>query len=343
MTRSEVADRFLTALAALELCADAAHVQPLLIVVDDAHWLDTPTVEALAFIARRIDSEPIVLLVAVRAGYPTQLSSAQLPQLDLLALDAVASAALLHRQNPVLARQLRDRILNAAAGNPLALVELPAALLSLADEGLAADPLPLTERLQSAFTARFADLPVATSLLLLVAAANDADSIAEALRATSRLTEGEVSTECLEPAAAAGLILLDVNRVRFRHPLVRSGVYQTATLSERRRVHLALADTLVGSADRRAWHLAASTVAPGDAIAEEIIHAAKRAEARGGTAVAVDAFARSAELSVDPRPPRPATAARRGPRPADRRDGPICRAARRRRDQSTQPLRTSPS
>ena len=300
MTRSEVADRFLTALAALELFANAAHEQPLLVVVEDAHWLDAPTVEALGFIARRIGSEPIILLAAARNGYPNPLTDAHLPQLELPALDAAASAALLDRRSPDLMPRVRDRILTAAAGNPLALVELPTGLPSPPDASVTPEQLPLSERLQRAFTARVADLPVATRLLLLVAAANDTDSIAEALRAVSALRTGEVSTECLEPAAAAGLVLLDLNGLRFRHPLVRSAVYQTAALSERRRVHHALADTLVGYPDRRAWHLAASAVAPEESIAEEIMHAAQRAEARGGMAVAVDAFARSAQLSVDP-------------------------------------------
>ena len=299
MTRSEVADRFLTALAALELFANAAHEQPLLVVVEDAHWLDAPTVEALGFIARRIGSEPIILLAAARNGYPNPLTDAHLPQLELplwtrrppppcwtdearphapgprphphrSGRQSVGARRTTHRA-AVAARRKRHARATAPLRTPAASIHRPVA-----------------------------DLPVATRLLLLVAAANDTDSIAEALRAVSALRTGEVSTECLEPAAAAGLVLLDLNGLRFRHPLVRSAVYQTAALSERRRVHHALADTLVGYPDRRAWHLAASAVAPEESIAEEIMHAAQRAEARGGMAVAVDAFARSAQLSVDP-------------------------------------------
>ena len=299
MRDGEVADRFLTALAALELLADAAHLQPQLVVIDDAQWLDTPTVEALGFIARRIDAEPIIMLIAVRAGHPTTLTGTHLPQIDLAPLDAASCSVLLDQNSPVLAPGARGRILAAAAGNPLALVELPTGLHSPGIAGQFAEHLPLTERLQSAFTARFTELPEATRLLLLVAAANDDDSLAQALRAAATLVDIAVSTETLEPAVAAGLIRIDLTTVRFRHPLVRSAVYQTATLTDRRRVHGALADALAAHPDRRAWQLAASAIAPDQAIADEIFHAAKRAETQGGLTVAIDAFARSAELSAD--------------------------------------------
>ena len=299
MLGSGVADRFLTALAALELLADAAHVRPQLVVIDDAQWLDTPTVDALGFIARRIDAEPIVMLIAIRTGHPTVLTGTHLPALDLAPLDANSCSVLLDRINPVLNPRARGRILAAAAGNPLALVELPVGLHSAAAVGQFAERLSLTERLQNAFTARLTELPGATRLLLLVAAANDGDSLAESLLAASTLVEVGVSTDTFEPAVAAGLIRIDLTRVRFRHPLVRSAIYQSATLTDRRLVHGALADALRAHPDRRAWQLAALAIAPDQAIADEIAQAARRAEAQGGLAVAIDAFARSAELSVD--------------------------------------------
>ena len=227
------------------------------------------------------------------------LTGTHLPQVDLAPLDADSCSVLLDRHNPALAPRARGRILAAAAGNPLALVELPSALHSPGSDGQFAEHLPLTERLQSAFTARFADLPDATRLLLLVAAANDDDSPAEALLAASGLVDVAISTETFEHAVAAGLIRIDLTHVRFRHPLVRSAVYQTATLTDRRRVHGALADAVGAHPDRRAWQLAASAIAPDQAIADEISQAAKRAEAQGGLTVAIDAFARSAELSAD--------------------------------------------
>ena len=168
----QVADRFLTALAALELLADAAHLQPLAVLVDDTQWLDTPTVDALGFIARRIASEPIVMLMAVRGGQSTVLAAAHLPHLDLMPLDADSCSAPLDRHSPTLESRTRSRILAAAAGNPLALVELPLAAPAVAGDRRLADDLPLTERLQMAFSARFADLPAASRLVLLVTAAN---------------------------------------------------------------------------------------------------------------------------------------------------------------------------
>ncbi len=298
MMENEVTDRFLIALAALELLADAAHEQPQLILVDDAQWLDAATLEALGFVARRIASEPITMLVAIRAGHSTVLTAARHPQLELAPLDVASCAALLDRLSPALPSRARGRILAAAAGNPLALVELEAGLRWPAANDEFAEQLPLTERLQHAFAARFADLPGATKVLVLVAAANDDPSLAETLLAGSVLLDA-ASTDSFEPAVAAGLVRMDLKRVQFRHPLVRSAVYQTATLTERRQIHGAIATALDAQPDRRAWHLAASAIAPDEAVAEALAQAAQRAEAKGGLTVAIDALARSAELCAD--------------------------------------------
>jgi DNA-binding CsgD family transcriptional regulator len=299
MLDRQVPDRFLTALAALELLADAAHDQPQLVIIDDAQWLDTPTVEALGFIARRIEAEPIIILIGLRAGHPTTLTGTHFPQIDLRPLDPGSCATLLDRNNPVLSPRARDRILSAAAGNPLALVELPAGLQA-GDGNQFAQHLPLTERLRRTFTARLDDLPGATRLTMLVAAANDNGSLAEVLLAASGLVDTAVSTETLEPAVAAALIRMNLSHIHFRHPLVRSAIYQAATLTDRRRVHGALAAILMAHPDRRAWQLAASAIAPDQEIADEIAQAAGRAEARDGLTTAMDAYARSAELSADP-------------------------------------------
>ena len=299
MSDSVVPDRFLTALAALELIADSAHVRPQLVIIDDAQWLDTPTVEALGFIARRISAEPIDILIAVRAGHPTALSGTRFGQIDLAPLDSDACSTLLDRNNPVLSPRTRSRILAAAAGNPLALVELPSGLASASADRFI-EHLPLTERLQNTFTARFTDLPEQARLALLVAAANDNESLAEVLAAVSELINTTASTLTLEPAVTAGLVRMNLSRLQFRHPLVRSAIYQTATLTDRRQVHGALAATLGAHPDRRAWQLAASAIAPNQGIADEIAATAGRAESQGGLTVAIDALARSAELSDDP-------------------------------------------
>ncbi len=299
MRDSQVPDRFLTALAALELLADAAHDQPQVVIIDDAQWLDTPTIEALGFIARRIATEPIIVLIGIRAGHSTTLTGAHFPQIDLSPLDPGSCSTLLDRNNPLLSPRARGRILSVAASNPLALVELSTGLES-GDGNHFAQHLPMTERLQRTFTARFDDLPGATRLALLVAAANDNGSLAEVLLAASGLVDATVSTETLEPAASAGLIRMNLTHIYFRHPLVRSAIYQTATLTDRRRAHGALADALGAHPDRRAWQLAASAIAPDQGIADEIAQAAQRAEARGGLTAAIDAFTRSADLSVNP-------------------------------------------
>lgn len=299
MLDSHVPHRFLTALAALELLADAALTQPQVVMIDDAQWLDTPTVEVLCFIGRRVEAEPIIVLIGVRSGHPSALlTAAHFPQIDLSPLDPVSCSALVDRNNPLLSPRTRGRILSAAAGNPLALVEL-ATGLEPGDASRYSEHLPLTERLHSTFIARFADLPESTRLLLLVAAANDSESLDEVLQTAAGLIGTTASTETLEPAVAAGLIQMNLTHLQFRHPLVRSAVYQTSTLTDRRRVHGALAATLATHPDRRAWQLAASAIAPDQEIAEEIAQAAQRAESQGGLTAAIAAFVRSAELSAD--------------------------------------------
>lgn len=292
-------DRFLTALATLELLVEAAEQRPLLVLVEDAHWLDVATVDALTFIARRIESERIVIIVALRSGYPSPLYAAQLPELTLGPLDPTSAAELVDRRNPDLPSRTRRRVLADAEGNPLALVELPIVLQSSQANGRRRAELPLTTRLEQAFAARLAGLPDATHLTLLVAAAGSGDTLGEILTAAGELGGAAASsTDSLEPAIATGLVTLDLLDVRFRHPLVTSAVYQRASLSERRRIHAALADA-VADPDRRAWHLSASAIGADEQIATQVELAATRSEARGGLAAAVDGFARAAELSPE--------------------------------------------
>ncbi len=298
------ADRFLTALAALELLTDAAHEKPQIVVVDDAQWLDTTTLDALGFIARRIAVEPLVMMIAVREGHLTpltELTGTHLRHIAVGPLDEGSALALLDTVGRELARPARDRVLSAAQGNPLALTELPAGLQSGGVETQFTQHLPLTERLRRAFTARLTDLPGPTQRLLLLAAADDGTSLAEILAAAAELGETAVSTATLEEAVAAGLIRMDLAEVRFRHPLMRSAIYQASTLTDRRRAHSALAAELRHQPDRRAWHLAASALAPDEDVANEIGEAAERAQAQGALTVAIAALARSAELTADAR------------------------------------------
>jgi predicted ATPase len=179
-------DIFLTALAALNLVADKAAEAPLLLVIEDAHWLDAASLDVLAFMARRVEMEPIVLLFAARDGLATQLDEAGLPELRLEPLDDASANALLDARSPELTSELRRRVLNEAGGNPLALVELPRALDSKdLGEVPATAPLPITERLERAFAGRVSELPTATRSLLLAAALDEGAGLSDILAAAS--------------------------------------------------------------------------------------------------------------------------------------------------------------
>ncbi|CAA9219068.1 MAG: hypothetical protein AVDCRST_MAG04-532 [uncultured Acetobacteraceae bacterium] len=301
MVAAEAPDRFLIALALLELLSDVAERAPLLVVAEDAQWLDRSTIGALAFVARRVEHEPIVVVAASRDEAEGLFDGAGLPELRLGGLDEVTAGALLDTCGRQLAPTVRKQLLEQAGGNPLALVELP--ILLGADElggrSLLPAPLPLTERLERAFAAQASGLPVKTQTLLLIGAAADGGVLAELLLAASALEGGEVTPDTLAPAVAAGLVHLDGARLRFRHPLVRSAVYQSADGARRRASHAALAEVLSGQPDRRAWHAAAATLGPDEEVAAELEQLASRAERRGATIVAVAALERAAALSDD--------------------------------------------
>jgi DNA-binding CsgD family transcriptional regulator len=296
-------DLFLIALAALELLADTAARAPLLLIVEDAQWLDHPTGDVLAFVARRLESEPIVLLAAVREGYVSALGEAGLPELGLEGLAAAPAGALLAANAPALAPQVRARLLGEAAGNPLALMELPVALPS--DQlggGALPEWLPLTARLERAFAARVSELPAMTRWLLLVAAVDHDGALGEVLAAAAVLDRADAAEEleALTPAVDAGLVEVDELGLRFRHPLVRSAIHQAASFPERHAAHAALAQVLADQPDRRAWHRAASSLGPDEEVAAELEALAARAQHRGALGVAAAALERAARLSADP-------------------------------------------
>jgi DNA-binding CsgD family transcriptional regulator len=287
---------YLVGLAALTLLADVAAVKPVLVVAEDVHWLDRASADALAFVARRIEAEPIVLIATLRDGAESPLTSAGLSPMPLDRLPGDVAAGLLDSVAPRLDPVLRARLLAEAAGHPLALTELPSAVADL--DGL--DPvLPLTERLERAFTARVTTLPAPTRTALLVAAVNETTSIAETLVATASILGGPAEPEILAPAVDARLIELAAGAVTFRHPLMRSAIPAAAALAERRQAHLALAEALRAQPDRRAWHQAAATAAPDEAVAAELERAADRARHRGGAAAAIAALEQAARLSED--------------------------------------------
>lgn len=257
---------FLIALATLELLSSAAERTPLLVLAEDAQWLDGSTVDALAFVARRLESEPIVLLLAIREGVASALAETGLPDLQLEGLDDAAASALLDARAPELAPAVRERLLEEAAGVPLALLELPTALK--AEQLGGAEPLPpwlpLTIRLERIFGERVSHLPEPTRALLLTAAL-DTGEFAEALQAATLLVGAPVSEEALEPAVAAGLAQVEDHLIRFRHPPVRSAIAQTAGGARLRAAHEALASALapiriVASGIARRWWLDTMTL-----------------------------------------------------------------------------------
>src|SRR4051794_17290016 len=300
LSSGDAPDRFLVALAALTLLADVATEQPLLCIVDDAQWLDSATSQVLGFVPPRLLAESGALVFAVRdPAEPRELVG--LPERPLGGLADEGARALLATVIPGrIDERVRDRIVAETRGNPLALLELPRGLSTAqlaGGFGLPA-PLPLTGRIEESFQRRLEALPLESQLLLVVAAAEPLGDPALMWGAASRLG---VTGMALEPAARAEMVEIGA-QVRFRHPLVRSAVYRSASDSERRRVHRALADVTDGTVDpdRRAWHRAQAARGPDEAIAAELEQSAGRAQGRGGLAAAAAFLGRAADLTIDP-------------------------------------------
>ena len=306
-------DRFLVGLAVLSLLSDAAEDRPLVCVVDDAQWLDGASAQALAFVARRLGAESVGLVFAVRHP-PGEQHLQGLAELVVGGLDDADAQALLEAvvAGPLDVR-VRERIVSETRGNPLALLELPRGRTpaELAGGfGLNGGPA-LPGRIEERFQERLTELPPATRLLLLVAAAEPVGDPLLVWRAAAVLG---IEAGASAPAADAGLIEFGA-QVRFRHPLVRSAVYGAAAPEDRRRVHQALAEATDGDVDpdRRAWHRAQATSGLDEDVAAELERSAGRARARGGLAAGAAFHERAAELTPDPaRRARRALAAAQG-------------------------------
>jgi DNA-binding CsgD family transcriptional regulator len=298
LTHEVAPELFRIAMAALDLVAEVASDAPVLLIAEDVQWLDRPTADVLAFLARRIEADPIILLAATRDGYPSALADADLPELRLAGLDDAASAALLDDTAPELPLATRTRVLQEAAGNPLALLELPAVVGAREEDQWVLGGLPLTERLERAFAGRVAELPEATRLVLLVAALSDGDDLGEILEAAGAVAGAALDLDVVMPAAEAGVVDVDLQKLRFRHPLMRSAIAQHAGIADRRRVHEGLAAVLGAHPDRRAWHRAALLTGEHEDVALELEETGSRARQRGAVAVAVSAMRRAATLGV---------------------------------------------
>lgn len=294
-------DRFLVGLAVLSLLSEVAEERPLICVVDDAHWLDQASAQTLAFVAGRLVAEPVAMVFAVRESRQ-QPALAGLPELRVSGLRNGEAAALLDSAvTGPLEPRIRDRILAESRGNPLALIELPRGL-SAAELAFGGDSsvigMPLAHRLEERFLHQLEPLPQQSRQLLLTAAAEPVGDVWLLWRAAERLG---IPTDAALTAEAAGLIDFH-DKVRFRHPLVRSAVYRSATSTQRQEVHGALADVTDPDRDpdRRAWHRARATVGPDEAVAAELERSAGRAMSRGGIAAAASFLERSAALTPDP-------------------------------------------
>jgi DNA-binding CsgD family transcriptional regulator/tetratricopeptide (TPR) repeat protein len=286
------------AMAALDLISEVATDGPVVLIIEDAHWLDRSSADVIAFIGRRIESDPVVLLAAARDGYPAALADAGLPEHRITGLDGATSGALLDAVAPRLPLAKRSQVLREAAGNPLALLELPAVIGQTDDRHSPAGGAPLTERLERAFAGRVADLPDATRLALLAAALGDEDAVDQVLEAASTVAGAPVDLDALEPAVEAALIDFDINCIAFRHPLIRSAVRQNAGVPQRRRVHEALAATLGADPDRRVWHRAALVSGTDEELAQELEEAGTRARRQGAIDAALSALRRAVQLSA---------------------------------------------
>ncbi len=289
-------DPFTTCAATLSLLAAAAEDGPVLVVVDDAHWLDHSSAQALLFAARRLDAEGIVVLVATRDGEATPFDGAGLHELLLSGLDHDSAALVLNTSaDTAIEPEVAERLISATGGNPLALLEAPV-LLSAGQLGGVEhldEPLPTSEGLEQAFLRRVRQLPDETQRGLLVAATSgsmDFDSISAAISGAG------VDPAALDAAERAGLVVVEGNRFDFQHPLLRSAVYHSAPAAMRRAAHEAVAKGL--GSDRRAWHLAAAAPAPDAAVAAELKATAQAARARGGHAEAAAALEQAARLTV---------------------------------------------
>ncbi|MGH3623752.1 MAG: ATP-binding protein, partial [Sciscionella sp.] len=294
-------DRFLVGLAVLTLLADLAEERPLLCLVDDAHWLDRASADALLFAARRLEAEGIALFLAARDLHAPPFPAPGLAELQLSSLDGDSASAILMDHASDLPRYVRDQIISEAGGNPLALQELPVAQREGQIPAYAYNlaTLPMTKRIQQTFADRISNLPERTQTLLLIAATDDTGDPAVTLKVAERFGS---AIEDLEPAEEKRLMRFADGRLTFRHPLIRAAAYQGAPLGLRLTVHRALADVLDGrtNADRRAWHLAAASTGPDEHVATALEESAEHARLRGGYVAVAAAYERAAVLSPDP-------------------------------------------
>ncbi len=286
-------DRFAVGAATLSLLSSWAEDGPGLLLIDDAHLLDSASADALRFAIRRLVADPIAVILTAREGEPSLLDGADLRVLRLAGLERSDATLLLHGLE--VRGESVERLYRATGGNPLALIELaPAAERLLTAPGDA--PIPISTTIAEAFVRRIEALGEATRRTLLVAAASDSREISVIAAAAARCG---LSVEDLAAAEDAGLLTLGQGELEFSHPMARSAVYGAATGRERREAHAALAATLPdGEVERRAWHLAAASIGPDAEASLALGQAGERARQRSAYTVAAAAFERGGQLAT---------------------------------------------
>ena len=293
--------RFAVPIAVLGLLGAAADESPVLCIVDDLQWIDEPSREAIVFAARRLGTNGVGMLLAVRDEVGREVSVAGIERLHLGALRSDAAAELLLREHgDRLTATVAGELVHAASGNPLALVELPRVLTEAQLAGREALPpvLPAGLSVEGAYRHHLANLPEPTRRALVVAAAaGGGEDLGTIQRAMGTLA---IDQRALDLAEASDVVSQDGVRLRFRHPLLRAAAYHLGSPPERREAHRALADATPDGSPARAWHLAASVISADEDVARDLEHAASQARVRGGHASAAQAYARAAELTPDP-------------------------------------------
>ncbi|GIJ11850.1 AAA family ATPase [Micromonospora andamanensis] len=300
------ANRFLIGAAVLSLLAGLARERQVLVVVDDAQWVDEASALCLGFVARRLATEPVAVLLTGHED-PASGPWEGLPALWVGGLADEDARQLLTAVVPGIDAARADRTVRAAGGNPLALHELPTLDRETDDEATlppAGNPVPVGPRLRRAFCARAEALKPSTRALLLLAAAEGRGDRHVVHRAGA---VWGVDTSAWDEALRSGLLHASGTRLEFRHPLIPAAIYDGSPFAERQAVHQALAAALPRDATmERARHLAAAADGPDEDVAALLEHAAEECLRRSAGPIAARTLRRAAELS-----PAPADAARR--------------------------------
>jgi DNA-binding CsgD family transcriptional regulator len=276
-------DRLAVLVGAFNLLCAAAEEQPVLALVDDAHWLDAASAEAIAFAARRIAADRVALLIATRSR-----GHAELPSIMLQPLTSQEARELLALRG--LAPDGVDGAVRDAAGNPLALLELASGGTRF-ERGHSS--------LEEAYARVVSELPGTCREALLLLATCRSDSPVVIRRA---LAGAGLSDEAFAPAEHEGLVRFEHGRLAFRHPLIRSAVYASASAPDRRRAHAVLATACVEPELEweRVAHRAAAATEPDEELAAAVERLASDVRLRGGSVATIEWYERAAALSVEP-------------------------------------------